>query len=100
MYAISFPLKIAQAVCKCVVFKVRSKVMALLGETFCWEVLDHPPYSHDLAPSVFHLFPKLKESLGGLPMDSDEEVQSVVMKWFNTLPTELYDAGIRKLVTR
>ena len=28
-------------------------------------VLPHPPYSPDLAPSDFHLFPKLKEHLKG-----------------------------------
>jgi hypothetical protein len=30
-----------------------------------WEVLDHPPYSPDLAPSDFHLFGPLKKHLGG-----------------------------------
>ncbi|GFV35017.1 mariner Mos1 transposase [Trichonephila clavipes] len=36
----------------------------LIG-SFGWEVLDHAPYSHDLAPSDFHLFRYLKHSLGG-----------------------------------
>jgi histone-lysine N-methyltransferase SETMAR len=30
-----------------------------------FSVLSHPPYSSDLAPSDFHLFPKLKEHLAG-----------------------------------
>ena len=30
-----------------------------------FSVLPHPPYSPDLAPSDFHLFPKLKEHLKG-----------------------------------
>ncbi|GFX68762.1 histone-lysine N-methyltransferase SETMAR [Trichonephila clavipes] len=32
-------------------------------ETFGWERLDHPPYSLDLVPSDFHLFPALKKNL-------------------------------------
>ncbi|GFV41676.1 histone-lysine N-methyltransferase SETMAR [Trichonephila clavipes] len=30
-----------------------------------FELLDHPPYSRDLAPSDFFLFPRLKIALGG-----------------------------------
>ncbi|GFU97887.1 mariner Mos1 transposase [Trichonephila clavipes] len=32
---------------------------------FGWDVLDHPPYSPDLAPSDFHLFLHLKSFLAG-----------------------------------
>ncbi|GFW79368.1 mariner Mos1 transposase [Trichonephila clavipes] len=32
-----------------------------LLNSFKWEVFPHPPYSPDLAPSDFHLFPKLKQ---------------------------------------
>jgi histone-lysine N-methyltransferase SETMAR len=28
-----------------------------------WEILTHPPYSHDLALSDFHLFPEMKTTL-------------------------------------
>jgi hypothetical protein len=30
-----------------------------------FKILDHPPYSPDLAPSDFYLFPKLKKELRG-----------------------------------
>jgi transposase len=30
-----------------------------------WEVLQHPPYSPNLAPSDFHLFGPLKQHLSG-----------------------------------
>ena len=33
-------------------------------------VLDHPPYSHDLSPFDFWLFPKLKEMLAGHRFES------------------------------
>ncbi|GFV00062.1 histone-lysine N-methyltransferase SETMAR [Trichonephila clavipes] len=34
-----------------------------LAERFGWEMVSHPPYSPDLAPSDFHLFPELKKTL-------------------------------------
>jgi transposase len=42
-----------------------------LLEKFGWENLEHPPYSPDLAPSNFHLFPKMKEFLGSKGITSD-----------------------------
>jgi histone-lysine N-methyltransferase SETMAR len=36
--------------------------------------LDHPPYSPDLAPLHYHLFPGLKKQLKGHPFSSDVEV--------------------------
>ena len=30
-----------------------------------FELIQHPPYSSDLAPSDFHLFPKLKKAISG-----------------------------------
>ena len=37
-----------------------------------FSVLPHPPYSPDLTPSDFHLFPKLKEHLKGQRFSYDE----------------------------
>ena len=31
-------------------------------ERWGWEILEHPPYSPDLAPSDFHLFPNTKKT--------------------------------------
>jgi hypothetical protein len=53
-----------------------------------------------LAPSDFHLFPKLKEFWGGRRFKSDEEVKDAVKEWLNGLAAEVYDEGIQKLVTR
>jgi len=47
-----------------------------------FSVLPHPPYSPDLAPSDFHLFPKLRDYLKGQRFSCDEEVKSAVRKWF------------------
>jgi histone-lysine N-methyltransferase SETMAR len=49
-------------------------------ERLGFSLLPHPPYSPDLAPSDFHLFPKLKEHLWGQHFRSDEEVKSAVTK--------------------
>nr|CAH7720056.1 unnamed protein product [Callosobruchus chinensis] len=42
--------------------------------------LPHPPYSPDLAPSDFHLFPQLKSYLKGNRYDGVEEVQRVTTR--------------------
>jgi len=41
-----------------------------------FKVVPHPPYSPDLAPSDFWLFPKLKETLKGQHFSSDAEVEA------------------------
>ncbi|UYV80008.1 hypothetical protein LAZ67_18001387 [Cordylochernes scorpioides] len=50
------------------------KVMAM--ENFKWEIFTHPPYSPELAPSDFHLYPALKWHLGGKHFANDDEVQA------------------------
>jgi hypothetical protein len=39
-------------------------------------VLEHPPYSTDLAPSYFFLFPKIKEILKGRHSDDIDDIMS------------------------
>ena len=63
------------------------------------DVLNHPPYSPDLAPSDFHLFIDLKEHLTGKKFDYDDEEQEV-MTWFKGQAADFYDSGIEKLVPR
>lgn len=45
-----------------------------LFDSWNWEVLPHPPYSPDLAPCDFHIFPKMKESLRGVRFESPEKI--------------------------
>jgi histone-lysine N-methyltransferase SETMAR len=48
------------------------------------EVLPHPPYSPDLAPSNFHLFWPLKVALLGRNFRSNEEVKRrCVTGWYS-----------------
>ena len=46
-----------------------------------FEVLAHPPYSPDLAPSDCHLFGPLKEALRGRRFTSDQELKEAVHAW-------------------
>jgi hypothetical protein len=47
----------------------------------------HPPYSHDLAPCDFFLFPKIKLKLKGLQFDTTENIQAESQRLLDT-PTE------------
>jgi len=42
-----------------------------------WEVLMHPPYSPDVAPSDYHLFRSLQNSLNGVKLASKEAWKSL-----------------------
>ena len=37
-----------------------------------FKIIEHPPYSPDLAPADFYLFPKVKAMLAGEHLDDDE----------------------------
>jgi hypothetical protein len=50
-----------------------------------WEVLEHPPYGPDLAPSDFHLFGPLKH-LSAEYFPDDEAVEREVTVWFRQQP--------------
>jgi len=49
-------------------------------EKYGWQVLSHPPYSPDMSPSAFDLFPKLKKPLHGKRFRSIEEVSNEMHK--------------------
>ncbi|UYV63354.1 hypothetical protein LAZ67_2003830 [Cordylochernes scorpioides] len=65
------------------------KVMAM--ENFKWEIFTHPPYSPELAPSDFHLYPALKWHLGGKHFANDDEVQAEVNHWLRRQDTAWYN---------
>ena len=60
----------------------RSQV-AMTAATECgYEILLHHPYSPDMAPSDFYLFPKLISHLRGTQYGSNEGVIKAVNKYF------------------
>ncbi|KAG5326409.1 MOS1T transposase, partial [Pseudoatta argentina] len=50
-------------------------------ETLKWEVLPHPPYSPDIAPSDFHLFRSMAHGLADRRFHSYEEAQKWIDSW-------------------
>jgi histone-lysine N-methyltransferase SETMAR len=69
-------------------------------EELGFEVVDHPPYSPDLAPSDYYLFSDLKRHLVKNPCESNEELKANVSGYFGGLPREYFSRGIRKLEQR
>jgi transposase len=49
-------------------------------------VLKHPPYSPDLAPSDFFLFPKIKEILKGRQFDDIDDIRSNTTAALKAIP--------------
>ena len=64
------------------------------------DVLDHPPYSPDLSPCDFWLFPRLKEMLAGHRFESRCGIGSAVYQCLQHIPKEDYWAAFRKWVER
>jgi len=50
-----------------------------------YKLLEHAPYSPDLAPSDFYLFPKLKLFLAGQRFSSNQEAIAAVEGYFTDL---------------
>ena len=64
------------------------------------DVLDHPPYSPDLSPCDFWLFPRLKEMLARHCFESRCVLGSVVYQCLQHIPKEGDWAVFRKWVDR
>ena len=59
--------------------------------------LDHPPYSPDLAPSDYHLFPGLKKQLKGRHFSSEAEVIAAAETWLDGQPSEFFLKWLAKV---
>ena len=64
-----------------------------------FELVAHP-YSPDLAPSDYYLFPKLKRWLQGKRFTSNEEVIAETEVYFEGLDVSYYRKGIEMLENR
>ena len=66
--------------------------MTMQGHTFLvtrqkllelgWDVLPHPPYSPDLAPSDYFLFRSLQNSLNDENFNNDDDIKSYLIQFF------------------
>lgn len=77
-----------------------ARITKNLLEEFGWEIMLHPPYSPDLAPTDFHLFRSLQSNLSGFKCSSREEVEIKLESFFKSKPSEFYKEGIEKLIER
>ena len=65
-----------------------------------WEVLQHPPYSPDLAPTDYHLFRSLSNQMRGVTFDTNEDLENWLNNFFESRPSDFWRDGINKLVER
>ncbi|CAJ0924654.1 unnamed protein product, partial [Mesorhabditis belari] len=77
-----------------------AKIIQQKIEEMGWEVLPHPPYSPDLAPSDYHLFRSMHHSLAEKKFKNRDEVQIWVSNFFESQPVEFFKKDIHSLRER
>jgi hypothetical protein len=65
-----------------------------------WEILPHPPYPPDLAPSDYQLFRSLCNNIRGVPFNNNAELQNWLDDFFTANPADIFKCGIEYLPER
>lgn len=65
--------------------------------TLGWEVLEHPAYSPDIAPSDYHLFRSMQNSLTDVHFETLEEVRKWVDDFIKSKDEKFFYIGIHSL---
>ena len=65
-----------------------------------FEFVPHPPYSPDLAPADFHIFPQMKKALAGCHFASDDDVIAAVEEFLESQTNEFFYTWIKALQHR
>ncbi|KAG9435528.1 Ammar1 transposase [Apis mellifera carnica] len=65
-----------------------------------WDVLPHPPYSPDHAPSDYFLFRSLQNSLNSKNFNNDDDIKSYLIQFFANKNQKFYERGIMMLPER
>ena len=65
-----------------------------------WEVMSHPPYSPDLAPSDYHLFRSLQNFLIGKNFSNNDDLKSQLAEFFAIKDQKFHQHRIMKLPGR
>jgi len=63
-------------------------------------VLNHPPYSPDLSPCDYFLFPKLKLPLKGRLFEDVQDIKGVVTSNLQAIPQENVQRSFQSLLDR
>ena len=63
------------------------------------QVIEHPPYSPDLAPADFFLFKTLKNDLAGVPA-GDDRPETRLGRTLRRIPKEDFATAFQKWVRR
>lgn len=69
-------------------------------ETLQWQVLPHPPYSPDIAPSDFHLFRSMAHGLAEQRFHSYEDTKEWIDSWIASKDISFFRRGIHILPER
>ena len=72
-----------------------SRIARHVLKDFRWELLPHPPYSPDLAPSDFFLFINLKEHLKGVYFNDTNEAKQAPKTWLKKWSADYFKNGIK-----
>ena len=77
----------------------QKSVVAMATARDCgFELVDHPPYSPDLAPSDYFLFPNImKKHSAGKQYQTNDEVISAIEDFFEDQDKSFYTTGIQAL---
>lgn len=65
-----------------------------------WEVMPHPPYSPDLAPSDYYLFRSLSNAMDGRAFEDQDDLETWLTQYFESKPGDYYKRGIDELPNR
>lgn len=65
-----------------------------------WEVLIHPPYSPDIAPTDYYLFRSLQNYLDQKSFRDSSDIKSAVVTFFDSKPEDFFAKGIDRLPER
>ena len=66
-------------------------------KTLKWEILPHPQYSPDIAPSDYHLFRSMQHGLVDQHFTNFGEVKNWIDSWIADKPAEFFKKGIHEL---
>ena len=71
-----------------------AKLQWMLLSGMGFELIPHPTYSPDLAPSDYFLFPNLKKDIRGRHFRSNKEVMAAVEEWVRDKDPGFFSSGL------